>query len=473
MKPKTILTYTFIVTAMLLALSSIVSADLSNIDFESYSNGTINNQDGWSSFGAAGSGCAVYDHAVVDNTYGYASFGSRSLRISNAVTSGCFGDQTFSKSLADEAGESTAGNGGFSGGTRHASFAAQWDFASTKPNEEQTGLSVVASPDRGDGARMSWIQMADTPSGLEVNFYDYQTAVPDFIFTNVASGLDRTIPHTIRIEMEFVEGTANDIVRVYVDGVLGHTGTSWEDYFRDVEGNPTRTVDSILFRTAGTAAPGTAGYGFLIDNLTLETPAPPPAASCDLNAPNVNVIHGTPKNDKIKGTPGNDIIIGYGGNDRLEGMGGNDCLIGGPGDDQLYGDEGGDILWGGEVDNSTVYTSKDRDKLYGDDGDDELYGGGDKDRLDGNDGDDWLYGDDGDDTMVGHDGNDTMYGGAGRDNMRGDDGNDMIYGEAGDDKLYGRQGDDTLDGGDNNDQLDGSAGTDTCIAGEKLKSCEQ
>ncbi|HVF48526.1 MAG TPA: hypothetical protein VNA19_00485 [Pyrinomonadaceae bacterium] len=28
-----------------------------------------------------------------------------------------------------------------------------------------------------------------------------------------------------------------------------HTGTSWEDYFRDVEGNPTRTVDSINFRT--------------------------------------------------------------------------------------------------------------------------------------------------------------------------------------------------------------------------------
>ena len=198
----------------------------------------------------------------------------------------------------------------------------------------------------------------------------------------------------------------------------------------------------------------------------------PNAASCD-PASGFNVIHGTPGNDKIKGTPDNDIIIGYGGNDRLEGMGGNDCIIGGPGNDQLYGNEGNDILWGGELDNSTVYGSQDRDKLYGNDGDDEMHGGGDKDRLDGNNGDDTMYGDDGDDTMVGHDGDDTMYGGNGRDNMRGDDGDDLMYGEAGDDRLYGRQGDDTLDGGDDNDQLDGSAGTDTCVAGEKLKSCEQ
>ena len=41
------------------------------------------------------------------------------------------------------------------------------------PSSEQAGLSVVASPDRGDCARMSWIQMKDLPGGLQVNFYDY------------------------------------------------------------------------------------------------------------------------------------------------------------------------------------------------------------------------------------------------------------------------------------------------------------
>jgi len=83
--------------------------------------------------------------------------------------------------------------------------------------------------------------MTDTPAGLEVNFFDYQSGVAEegcvtgdnFVSSNVASGLDRTVPHTIRIMMSFVDGPGNDVVRVYVDGVLEHTGTSWEDYFRE------------------------------------------------------------------------------------------------------------------------------------------------------------------------------------------------------------------------------------------------
>ena len=55
--------------------------------------------------------------------------------------------------LADEAGETTAQNGGFPA-ARAQTFEAQWDFASTVPGAEQSGLAVVASPDRGDGARM-------------------------------------------------------------------------------------------------------------------------------------------------------------------------------------------------------------------------------------------------------------------------------------------------------------------------------
>ena len=65
--------------------------------------------------------------------------------------------------------------------------------------------------------------------------------------------------------MKFREGPRNDEVKVFVDGTLEITGTSWEDYFRYCEGNPTRTVDSVLFRTAGVPAPATLGKGFLID----------------------------------------------------------------------------------------------------------------------------------------------------------------------------------------------------------------
>ncbi len=259
------------VIAVFVFVAFTVTASMSTqaIDFEPpYPTGTINGQFGWSSLGAAGSGCGLYDHTVVLNS-GSApvSFGTQSLRMSNAVTSGCFGDQTFSPSIADEAGEISAMGDGQSGGARQPRFTGQWSFMSTVPSDEQPGLSVVVSPDRGDGARMSWVQMTDTSSGLAVNFNEYRKASNDFAFSNVASGLNRAEAHTIKIVMDFYDGSANDVVKIYVDGVLSLTGTSWEDYFRDVEHNPTRTVDSLLFRTGGPAAPLTAGYGFLIDNV--------------------------------------------------------------------------------------------------------------------------------------------------------------------------------------------------------------
>jgi hypothetical protein len=254
------------VAAVAMVFAGGAVADTATIDFEAYELGSIDGQNGWSSTGQ-------YDREVVLSG-GVAGFGAKSLRISNAVTSGSFGDQTFSPSLAEQAGE-----------TGKNYFEASWQFASTVPGAEQPGLSAVASPDRGDGARMSWIQMADTPTGLAVNFSDYQGgAAPGcggaFVPTELASGLERTAPHTIKVRMWFVPGPSNDVVQVLVDNTLRHTGTSWEDYFRSCEGNPTRNVDSILFRTGGTAAPDTAGKGFLIDNLSLASSNATVAGGC-------------------------------------------------------------------------------------------------------------------------------------------------------------------------------------------------
>jgi uncharacterized repeat protein (TIGR01451 family) len=248
---------------------------------QGYIPGSIDGQQGW-----GGSGTPVdplIDQAVVLNTaYPAAAtgtFATQSFRMSNAHTSGSFGDQVFSPSLTDEAGELSAVSDGFADGARQTRFEATWDFTSAT-GAPQPGLSTVVSPDRGDGARMSWIQMTDTGgTGLEVNFQDYQRGVVEpvgtcvtgdnFVVTNVATGLSRTSAHEIKLQMDFIDGPANDIVRVWVDGALVHTGTSWEDYFRECEGNPTRPVDSVLFRVGGTAAPGTIGNGFLFDNLTL------------------------------------------------------------------------------------------------------------------------------------------------------------------------------------------------------------
>jgi hypothetical protein len=233
-------------------------------NFESFTLGNVDGQDGWTSGHAA---CA-YDEAVVSNTYGLATFGAQSLRISNAVTCGSYNDQTLSKSLADDAGESTAPASVYSGGTRQPYFEAQWDFASTVPGSEQVGLSTVANASRGDTMRVTWLQMQDTPSGLQLNFQDYQRSVTNFVTTPIATGLSRTVPHRVKMTIKFLEGASNDVVNVYLDGTLIHTGTTWEDYYRDFAGGLPFSVDSVMFRVAGTAAPALAGNGFLIDNFS-------------------------------------------------------------------------------------------------------------------------------------------------------------------------------------------------------------
>jgi hypothetical protein len=286
--------------------SAVLYADTLMIDFEAshgYSPGSIQGQNGWGGQNPPGMPInPLIDQTVVTNGVSApASFGAQSWRISNAYTSGSFGDMPFSPSLVNEAGETQALNGNgvftFSGGTRQNHFEAQWAFASTDPLGPETDSYVSVSPDRGDGARMSYIRLEDHPAGISVFFDDYQDAYPygslatpsagcgpedNFIETLVASGLDRSKPHTVKLTIDFIDGPRNDVVRVYVDGSLSHTGTSWEDYFRwcaesgggipnDSVHDQSRTVDSLLFRVGGAQGlnhPQNRGNGFLIDNLT-------------------------------------------------------------------------------------------------------------------------------------------------------------------------------------------------------------
>lgn len=262
------------------AFNFTTSAQTITFETPTYTLGNINGQDGWSKTGP-------FDSAVSSTSV--SGFGSQALRISNAITSGSFGDQTFSKSIANEAGETSAVNGGLSGGTRQKVFVSQFQIASAVPGAQQPGLSMSTSADRGDGARMSYLAFQDLPDGIHVFFSEYIDAAPfgttigvndplgcgvgdDFTFDDIAT-LSRNAPHTIKTVITFVDGERNDIVQIYIDGVLVKTGTSWEDYFRFCEGQPPRTVDSQLFRTSGTAVPANNGNGFLFDNLTMFLPS--------------------------------------------------------------------------------------------------------------------------------------------------------------------------------------------------------
>jgi hypothetical protein len=204
-------------------------------------------------------------------------FGSQTMQISDAVTSGSFGDQTFSPGLGDEAGESGAFNAGLSGGLRQPHFDASF-LIGTAQAEGQLGLHMSVSPDRGDGARMSYLRFEVHTDGVHVFFEDAVDKGPvgtpaTFRESDIAT-LSRDRSHLIQFSIDFKDGAANDTVKIYIDSKLVKTGTTWEDYYRydpeqTPQGNQVPTVDKLLFRESGAQNPLDAGQGFLIDRVTL------------------------------------------------------------------------------------------------------------------------------------------------------------------------------------------------------------
>ncbi len=234
----------------------------------------INGQDGWSALGAAGLGCAEYDQHFVTNINAPESFGAVSLRMSDGVTSGCFGDQVFSKPLNNAVGESSSTYSSFDPGETKRYLHMQFDIASTTTNF-QPGMHVSVSPDRGDGSRMSYLRFEDSISGINVFFDDIlgKSNPANFHETQIASDLIRTQPHKVDLTFAAFNGPSNDVVKVWIDNDLKITGTSWENYYRfdteaSAEQSP-RIVKTVLFRESGTANNANSGNGYLFDNLSL------------------------------------------------------------------------------------------------------------------------------------------------------------------------------------------------------------
>ncbi len=238
-------------------LSPVVEACNSSIFDSGFVDGTIDSQNGWKSTG-------TFDEEITDNTYGYPELGCKVLRLSNGLTSNAFGNQTFSSpSTSGLAGEDVAND----------YFEAEFAFGSTEQSE-QSGLALSISPDDGTGNRMSYLSLADTPTGTAVTFYD-TNSTGGFVPTTLPE-LSRDVAHTVRFEIELVDGEANDVVRIYFDDSLVHTGTTWEQYYRYSSeqagnGNIVPAIDRLLFRAAGTAVPSNVGGGYVFDNVSTTT----------------------------------------------------------------------------------------------------------------------------------------------------------------------------------------------------------
>ena len=276
-------------------------ADTVNVNFENppYTVGTINNQDGWTSTGA-------YDQGVVSSPV---IAGSQSFRISNAVTSGAFGDQTFSKPLTNSAGETGSDAGGFTQGTLQSHFESQFTIQAIA---NSIGDIMSVSPDTGNGGRMSYLRFDNEADGIHVYFDDVQgTSSPaNFVETEITPALNSATAHTVKFSIDFVSGPSNDVVKIYIDGNLVHTGTTWENYYRfDPESNPsapsnfTHSVRSMLFRAGGAAVPANSGKGFLIDDLSLMSGATPASNVTVTIVKDIDGVHATSANAATSSFP--------------------------------------------------------------------------------------------------------------------------------------------------------------------------
>jgi hypothetical protein len=245
-----------------LGLAGIATANTQGpITFNSdqgYTLGNINSQQGWSNTG-------VYDANVVSTSlYG---FGDQALQISNAKTSGSFGDQTYSPGV-DPAGA----------GTSLTHFDASFQIG-TALATYQPGNNVSVSPDNGQGARMSYLRFEEHTNGVHVYFIDVTDKGPvgtvaSFNEKDIAT-LSRGTVHNIAFAITFKTGSSPDQVKIMIDGKLAATGTSWKNYYKfDPEQGPGNVVPStstMLFIERGTAVPSNAGNGYLIDNVTYAT----------------------------------------------------------------------------------------------------------------------------------------------------------------------------------------------------------
>jgi len=286
------------------------SADtIDNGDFESYAIGDPVGQFGWTADDIPVYNASHFDVAIADpsSVWTGGELGTRALRMSNAVISNGFGNQLQTPSLVNEAGETAAVSGGKSGGTRQSRFSGSFTFASAT-KAYQPGLAMSMSPDRGDGTRMSYFRISDQPGGLqvEVGYLDDTPPNPAFVYQVVATNLSRTEVHTLDYSLDLIDGVNNDVLWVSVGGKCGTWATSgsWEQYHREYGGGATQTVDSILFRLAGTAVPSTAGGGLYFDHFAFSSstvpPMPPLGTPTALTTPSAHVnltavsVTGTP-----------------------------------------------------------------------------------------------------------------------------------------------------------------------------------
>jgi uncharacterized repeat protein (TIGR01451 family) len=199
--------------------------------------------------------------------------------MSNACASGEFSNQTYSPQELQAVGEARP----------NKVFLAEFSVMSKTPTTYQPGLFLSVSPDSGEGSRMSWVGLQDTPAGIQVSVNDTPDVDGEFV-AHPGPLLDRTSPHEIRFWIKVNQGIDNDLVRISVDGVdLGQCFTTWENYYRTApeqapppNRNTPATINSLQFRSSVPGPTALTGNGYLFDNVSITPSNGPGPPGCDV-----------------------------------------------------------------------------------------------------------------------------------------------------------------------------------------------
>jgi len=257
-----------------------INFEVNNLDDAPYHTGEVNGQNGWVNL-------FTFDRVVANRSglnvpipgpqplgTGVQSFGSLFFRLGNAYNGPLLGDilQTATEPLAEDTGEFNATPTRI----KPRNFMMQFDIISAKPTY-QYGLEMSISPDDGLGDRMSYLRFEDHVDGIYVYFDDVvnttirKSAVfNETLLTPVP--LNRSKAYNWRLTVFTPDGPSNDIVKVYLNCVLIHVGTSWENYYyydpEDFNGFHSRIMNTVNMRVGSPNATN-AGGGFILDNFLL------------------------------------------------------------------------------------------------------------------------------------------------------------------------------------------------------------
>ncbi len=254
--------------ATLNATSTVTVIAGSDSNFDTFNTGEIDGQTGYSNDG----GMTAVIANVNRTGAAFADFGTRALRVEGGATENAFNAALQTPPLAVPVGETGAAPLNV---TRNNTFDASFDFT-TSSEAYQEGLRINIGPSDDDEGRQSVIRLVDNVTGTDVVLFNYERTGPNTgAFTDgetIASNLSRTTPHNIRIVWKAVDGPgdieANDELTIYVDGATVHTGTGWEDYFRNtpVLASPT-LVDRLLFQIRPGMESVSPTAAFLFNNI--------------------------------------------------------------------------------------------------------------------------------------------------------------------------------------------------------------